>query len=144
MALNSPAWRVGMRASDALCTSRSRLSLYSMMSAMVTISRPCSLAMTSRSGMRAILPSSFIISQMTPLASHPARRARSTEPSVCPVLTRTPPSRARRGNMWPGRARSSGLASGAMASSMVLALSAADMPVVIPFLASMDTVNAVL
>src|SRR3712207_7405541 len=45
------------------------------------------------------ISSAFITSQMTPAGSSPAMRARSTEPSVCPVRTRTPPSRALRGKM---------------------------------------------
>ena len=44
-----------------------------------------------------MVPSSFMISQMTPEGSSPARRERSTEASVCPARTSTPPSRARRG-----------------------------------------------
>ncbi len=47
--------------------------------------------------MRAIVPSSFMISQITPAGTHPASRARSTDPSVWPVRTRTPPFRAMRG-----------------------------------------------
>ena len=51
-----------------------------------------------------MVPSSFMISQITPEGSSPARRERSTEASVCPARTSTPPSRARRGKIWPGRA----------------------------------------
>ena len=43
---------------------------------------------------------------MTPAGVRPARRARSTEASVWPARTRTPPRRARRGKTWPGRTRS--------------------------------------
>src|ERR1700722_18574391 len=71
-----------------------------------------------RSGTRAMVPSSFMISQMMPAGTMPARRARSTEASVWPARTRTPPLRARRGNMWPGRARSVGRALGSMATLM--------------------------
>ena len=39
---------------------------------------------------------------------HVAMRAKSTDASVCPARTRTPPSRDRNGNTWPGRARSEG------------------------------------
>ncbi len=53
-----------------------------------------------------MVPSSFMISQMTPAGMRPARRARSTEASVWPARTRTPPLRARSGKTWPGRARS--------------------------------------
>src|SRR5229473_2127634 len=50
-----------------------------------------------RSGTRAMVPSSFMISQMMPAGISPASRARSTEASVCPARTSTPPLRARRG-----------------------------------------------
>ena len=47
--------------------------------------------------MRAIVPSSFMISQITPAGFSPASRARSTEPSVCPARRSTPPvARAQR------------------------------------------------
>ena len=46
-------------------------------------------------GMRAMVPSSFMISQITPEGSSPAMRARSTDASVCPARTSTPPLRAR-------------------------------------------------
>ena len=36
---------------------------------------------------------------------NPASRARSTDPSVCPARTSTPPSRARNGLICPGRSR---------------------------------------
>ncbi len=65
---------------------------------MVIISRPCFLANLVSSGTRAIVPSSFMISQMTPAGYRPAMRARSTAASVCPARTITPPSRARSGN----------------------------------------------
>ncbi len=114
-----------------------------MRSSMVRMRSPCFSAKRSRSGIRAMVPSSFMISQMTPAGVRSARRARSTEPSVCPVRTRTPPLRARSGNTWPGVTRSSGLASGLAATRMVWARSAALMPVVTPRRASMLTVNAV-
>ena len=94
--------------------------------------------------MRAMEPSSFMISQITPAGFNPASLARSTDPSVCPVLTSTPPVRARSGNICPGLTRSSGLASSATAVLTVCALSAAEMPVVTPLFASMETVKAVL
>lgn len=93
--------------------------------------------------MRAMVPSSFMISQITPAGVSPARRARSTEPSVCPVRTNTPPRRARSGNTWPGLTRSSGPEDGSTAVRMVWERSWALMPVVTPLLASMDTVKAV-
>ena len=90
-----------------------------------------------------MVPSSFMISQMTPAGSRPARRARSTDPSVWPERTRTPPFLARSGKICPGRARSCATAPGATAVRMVWARSAAEMPVVTPFFASMETVKAV-
>ena len=96
-----------------------------------------------RSATRAMVPSSFMISQMTPAGMRPAMRARSTEASVWPARTRTPPLRARSGKTWPGRARSLGLELGLMATWMVWARSAAEMPVVTPSRASMDSVKAV-
>jgi hypothetical protein len=50
---------------------------------------------------------------------------------------------ARSGNMWPGRARSAGFVRGSMAASTVRARSPAEMPVVVPCLASMGTQKAV-
>ena len=93
--------------------------------------------------MRAIVPSSFMISQITPAGRRPARRARSTEPSVCPARRSTPPSRARSGKMWPGRTRSVGRASSRIAVRIVCARSAAEMPVVTPSRASIEIVKAV-
>ena len=73
----------------------------------------------------------------------PERRARSTDPSVCPARTSTPPLRALSGKTCPGRTTSLGLASGLIAALMVVARSAALIPVVTPRAASMLTVNAV-
>ena len=75
---------------------------YLIRSAIVIISRPCCLANFASSGTRAIVPSSFMISQITPAGYRPAMRARSTAASVCPARTSTPPGRARSGNMCPG------------------------------------------
>ncbi len=49
-----------------------------------------------------------MISHSTPAGMRPASRQRSTTASVCPARRRTPPSSARSGKMWPGRARSAG------------------------------------
>ena len=86
-----------------------------MTSATEHILSPCAAMNFSRSGTRAIVPSSFMTSQMTPAGIIPARRQRSTAPSVCPARTSTPPSRARRGKTCPGETRSSGRASGSAA-----------------------------
>ena len=105
-----------------------------MRSATVIIFRPCSAANTSSCGRRAIVPSSFMISQMTPAGASPASRARSTAASVWPARSSTPPGRARSGKTWPGIEMSSGSVSGAIAVVIVTARSAAEMPVVIlPF-----------
>ncbi len=94
-------------------------------------------------GRRAIVPSSARISQRRPPGIRPARRARSTAASVCPALRSTPPSTALRGNMCPGRARSSGFVRGSISALTVIALSKADIPVVVPCTASTETVKFV-
>ncbi|MNN55304.1 hypothetical protein D3C81_1701730 [compost metagenome] len=91
-----------------------------------------------------MVPSSLSTSTITEAGLKPARRARSHPASVWPARVSTPPSRARRGKMCPGCTRSSGRAFGAMAAATVRARSAAEMPVVTPLAASIDTVNAVL
>ena len=103
----------------------------------------CRFAKRDSSLTRAIVPSSLMISQITPAGYRPARRARSTAASVCPARTRTPPRRARNGNMWPGRARSAGRVAGSIAARTVAARSAAEMPVLVTSRASMETANAV-
>ncbi len=90
-----------------------------------------------------MVPSSFMISQMTPDGFRWASRARSTAASVWPERSSTPPGRAMSGNTWPGCTRSEGPLSGSIATWMVCARSAAEMPVVTPSRASTDTVNAV-
>ena len=98
---------------------------------------------SSRSGTRAIVPSSFMISQITPDGLRPARRARSTAASVWPVRSSTPPGFAFSGKMWPGWTRSRGSEFGSIATWIVCARSCAEMPVVTPSRASIETVNAV-
>ncbi len=109
----------------------------------VTILRSCSAANSIRSGRRAIVPSSFMISQITPEGWQPASRARSTEPSVWPLRTSAPPCRARRGKMCPGETRSAGRTPGRMRVWTVWARSAALSPSVMPSAASTETVKAV-
>src|SRR3954463_1726613 len=96
-----------------------------------------------RSGSRAMLPSSRMISQSTAAGVRPARRARSQQASVCPARTSTPPGWAMRGNTWPGCTISSGRASGAAATFTVSARSCAEIPVEMPSAASMETVKLV-
>ena len=110
---------------------------------MVIISSLCRFANFVSSGTRAIEPSSFMISQITPAGYIPPMRARSTAASVWPARTSTPPDCARSGNMWPGRARSDGFVRGSMAASTVLARSPAEMPVLVECFASIVTQNAV-
>src|SRR3954453_23206770 len=88
-------------------------------------------------------PSSFWTSQITPAGISPARRARSTEASVWPVRSSTPPARAFSGCTWPPTTMSSGPLSGSMAVCIVCAWSWTLMPVVTPSRASMVTVNGV-
>ena len=97
-----------------------------------------------RSSLRAIVPSSFIISQITPADWKPASLARSHAASVCPALLRTPPSIAFKGKIWPGWTISEALEFLSTTVLIVWALSAAEIPVVIPSAASMETVKAVL
>ncbi len=68
---------------------------------------------------------------------------RSTVPSVWPRRVSTPPGRARSGNTWPGRQRSTGMQWSSIAVRIVVTRSAAETPVVTPLRASIDTVNAV-
>ncbi|SVJ71125.1 Uncharacterised protein [Klebsiella pneumoniae] len=110
---------------------------------MVPILIPCSAANASSSGRRAMLPSSFITSQITPDGSNPAIRARSQAASVCPARARVPPGWAISGKMWPGLTMSAATAFFAAAACTVRARSAAEMPVVTPSAASMETVNLV-
>jgi hypothetical protein len=141
---HDPSPGISMPPSERRLTTRSFRNRYLMRSATVATwirwVRPNAI----RSGRRAISPSGFMISQITPDGLSPASRARSTEPSVWPTRSSTPPSRARSGNMCPGTTMSRGPAVGSMATFTVCARSAAEIPVVTPSRASMLTVNAVL
>jgi hypothetical protein len=96
-------------------------------------SSPWSAAKRWSSGRRAIAAlSSVTTSHRTPAGVSPASRARSTAASVWPPRLRTPPSLARSGYMWPGRARSFARVSGSISAAMVAARSEAEMPVVVP------------
>ena len=64
-------------------------------------------AKATRSGSRAMVPSSFMISQITAAGFSPALRAISTDASVWPARTSVPPSRAISGKTWPGVTMSS-------------------------------------
>ena len=65
-----------------------------MRSAAVTMFIPWRLQNFARSSTRAIVPSSFMTSQITPAGISPARRARSTAASVWPTRSSTPPGLA--------------------------------------------------
>ena len=96
-----------------------------------------------RSVTRAIVPSSFMTSQMTPAGMTPANRARSTLASVWPARSRTPPARALSGKTCPGTTTASEPDPGSIATWIVRARSCAEVPVVTPSRASIETVNAV-
>src|SRR3954471_5976644 len=80
---------------------------------------------------------------MTPAGMTPASRARSTDASVWPVRSSTPPSRALSGWTCPGTTMSASPLAGSIAVRIVCAWSAVEMPVVTPSRASMVTVNGV-
>ena len=90
-----------------------------------------------------MVPSSLRISTITDAGSKPARRAKSHPASVCPARINTPPCSAINGKTWPGCTISPGFASLATASCTVFALSAAEIPVVTPVEASIETVKLV-
>jgi lincosamide nucleotidyltransferase len=74
---------------------------------------------------------SCMISQQSPHSFKPASRMRSTVASVWPLRSRTPFFFPARGNICPGRRKSSGLASSSTHFSAVILRSAAEIPVVV-------------
>ena len=134
---------VGSRVVATRRTSFSLRTRYSIRSLIVMILRPWAPASWMSSGTRAMPPSSFMTSQMTPAGLQPASRARSTAASVCPARRSTPPGIARSGRMWPGRVRSSAVVRGSTRVRIVTARSGAEVPVVTPRRASTVTVKAV-
>src|SRR5215216_222314 len=142
IARNSP-YSVGSRTDVRRSTSFSVRRRYSIRSATVIRRRPCRSQYGARSGTRAIVPSSFMISHTTPDGLSPASRARSTAASVWPARWRTPPRRARSGKTWPGWTRSWRPLLGSIATWIVRDRSGAEIPVVTPSRASIETVNAV-
>ena len=80
-------------------------------------------------GSRIIEPSSATTSAIAPTGSRPARRMSSTAASVWPPRSRTPPSTARSGRMWPGRMTLDGRRAGSASTLSVCARSDALMPV---------------
>ena len=121
----------------------SLLILYAIKSAIVPIFKLNFFAKIINSGSLAIVPSSFIISQITPDGSLPANLDISTAASVCPALTKTPPDLAFIGKTCPGETKSESLLNLEIAVEIVRALSFADIPVVTPSFASIETVKAV-
>ena len=91
-----------------------------------------------------MVPSSFMISQITAAGLQPAMADRSQPASVWPARMSTPPSTACSGKTWPGCTRSLAWLLLDTATCTVRARSPAEMPVVTPSAASIDTVNAVL
>ena len=91
-----------------------------------------------------MVPSSFMISTITPAGEKPPNLAKSIAASVWPVRLSTPPSLATKGNICPGLDRSLGLVFLSVSALIVLALSAAEIPVVTPCpFKSTETVKAV-
>ena len=72
-----------------------------------------------------MVPSSRMISQITPDGLSPARRETSTAASVWPARTSTPPGRATSGKTWPGETMASAPLALSIATAMVRARSAA-------------------
>mmetsp|Transcript_61278 Transcript_61278/g.147581 ORF Transcript_61278/g.147581 Transcript_61278/m.147581 type:complete len:228 (+) Transcript_61278:229-912(+) len=105
--------------------------------------RPCSSQNVRSSGTRDMLPSSLQISLSTPHSWRPASLQKSTEASVCPSRSSTPPSRGRSGKTWPGRLKSPGTVVGLARARKVAARSKAEIPVVVPSFTSTLTVKAV-
>ena len=141
--VRKPPNSVSMTRSVHRFTDDSSWSLYLTSLATEVMSRSYLRQNCSRSGTRAIVPSRFITSQMTPAGVSPASRARSTAASVWPRRSSTSPSRARSGNIWPGRHRSDGRHDGSTAWRMVLLRSCAEIPVVVPYRESIDSQKAV-
>ena len=71
----------------------------SIRAAIVPILSLCSAAKSSRSGRRAMVPSSFMISQITAAGEQPAMPAKSQPASVWPARISTPPSTACKGKI---------------------------------------------
>ena len=93
-----------------------------------------------RLGRRIISPSSSTISAIAATGVSPASFSRSTAASVWPSRSRTPPSAARSGRMWPGRIRLVGVDAGSASTRRVCARSDALIPVLSRSAASTLTV----
>ena len=80
---------------------------------------------------------------ITETGSYPQIFAKSTDASVCPFLSRTPPFDAINGNKCPGFLKSLDFFCGLRISFIVLYLSPTEIPVVVPSSESTEIVNAV-
>ena len=103
----------------------------------------CLTAKLSICGPTITVPSSLASSQITATGGRPASRARSTAASVWPERISTPPSRAISGKTWPGRTKSSAPMLPLASARTVLQRCSAEMPVVMPWRTSAETVKAV-
>mmetsp|Transcript_17357 Transcript_17357/g.46857 ORF Transcript_17357/g.46857 Transcript_17357/m.46857 type:complete len:241 (+) Transcript_17357:454-1176(+) len=117
---------------------------YATRSAIVVKTSPCSLANSLSSGMRAIVrPSADTTSHRAPHGFNPASSMKSTVASVCPSRVTVPLSRARSGKICPGLLKALGPRAGSASWVNEFARSPAEIPVVVPSLASTETVKAV-
>src|SRR6185437_7294573 len=114
-----------------------------MSSAIETCVSLCLCAKAVTSGPRMTEPLSFINSARTPTGGNDASLQRSTQASVCPDRISTPPSRATRGNTWPGRTKSAAPLLSLASARTVLQRSSAEMPVVKPCLTSTETARLI-
>ena len=96
-----------------------------------------------KSGIRAIVPFSFIISIRAAAGYNPDKRAKSIAASVCPALLKTPFDLAYKGLMCPGLPKVAAVERGLAKARMVAARSAAETPVEQPSILSMVIVKGV-
>merc|ERR1719440_2547094 len=105
----------------------------------VMMGMPCFSLNSKLSLRRYIVPSSCINSPITPTGRQPAIRQRSYDDSVWPGRSRTPPGLEQSGNIWPGFEKASALLEASQNALAVTALSAADTPVDVPGIKSVET-----
>lgn len=108
--------------------------LHSASMSTLIILRPHRSANRRHPSRRIMLPisSSSTNSHSTPARGRPVSAHRSTPVSVCPRRSRTPPARARRGTMCPGRENCVDREEGEASARAVRARSCAEIPVVVP------------
>merc|ERR1719440_1179984 len=105
----------------------------------VMMGMPCFSLNSKESLLRYIVPSSCINSPITPTGRQPAIRQRSYDDSVWPGLSRTPPGLEQSGNIWPGLEKASALLEVSQNALAVTARSAAETPVEVPGMKSVET-----